>query len=85
MQPSKFKGFQLEIAKNQKQYLPIPAHVENSTDVIITTCWRMNILERILTLFTGRVYVQLMTFGKPLQPQKLSATNPLKETQSHER
>lgn len=77
MEPCKFDGWQIEIAKNQKEYLPIPAHIENSASVVITTCWKSSFWQRVMFLFTGKVYVQLMTFGKPLQPQKLSISNPV--------
>lgn len=29
-------------------------------------CWRMSIPERLYLLFTGRVWVSYMTYGKPL-------------------
>lgn len=56
-------------AENQPEYLPLPAYRHDSKNVEIVSCWKLTVWERIKLLFTGRVWVQLLTFGNPLQPQ----------------
>lgn len=54
-------------AKDQPEYLPLPAVLaDNGTRVI--TCWRLSFLERVRVLFSGRIWLSMLTFGKPLQP-----------------
>jgi len=77
MKPSKFKQQNCVCAQEQPEYLPLPAY--KSEDGIVTTCWRLSFAERIRVLFTGKIWWQTMTFNKPLQPQKPSATNPLEQ------
>ena len=62
-------------AKNQPEYLPLLVHKD--VEGIVTSCWKAELIERIKILFTGKVYLQLMTFNQPLQPQLLHSKNPL--------
>lgn len=65
------------IAKDQKEYLPLPAHVNRESDWReVTSCWKLTWYERILILFTGRVWSTLMTFGGPVQPQIIRIESP---------
>lgn len=75
MKPTIFDGSNTEFAKNQPEYLPLPAHY--SDEGIVTTCWQMTLSERVRVLFTGCMWLQTLTFKKPLQPQKLSAERPI--------
>ena len=38
----------------------------------------MNILERLKILFTGSIYLSILTFNRPLQPQLMRSYNPVK-------
>ena len=69
MQPTYFKEHNTVYAKNQKEYLPLPAH--KTDDGIVISCWKMTLKERIKAFFTGKIYVSNMTFNMPLQPQRL--------------
>ena len=62
------------IAKDQPEYLPMPAHV--AADGVVTCCWRLTLRERLRVLLQGRVWHQIMTFGSQLQPQALAARKP---------
>lgn len=75
MKPVKFKGYNVVYAKNQPEYLPLPAH--KSEDGQVTSCWSMTWKERLKVLFTGKVYWMVMTFNKPLQPQVPLVDNPI--------
>jgi hypothetical protein len=69
MKPVTFKGVNVVMGKNQPEYIPCPAKADIvSGDFIVTTCWKLSLKERILFLFLGRVWIQLMTFGHPMQP-----------------
>ncbi len=61
-----FDGCNREYAKDQPEYLPLPAH--QTEDGRVTSCWKMNLRERLIVLLTGRMYLTAFTFNKPLQP-----------------
>lgn len=64
------------IAKNQPEYLPLPAHQFNDESGKIAFCWGLTWKERFLVLLRGVVWQQVLTFNKPLQPQRLSVDKP---------
>jgi hypothetical protein len=61
-------------AKDQPEYLPLPAYREE--DGCVTSCWKLGLLERLRLLMTGKIYVSVLTFNQPLQPQKLTLDSP---------
>ena len=69
-----FEECNTEIAKNQDEYMPLPAHV--NSDGIVTSCWKMTWTERVRVLFSGRVFLSIMIFHRPLQPQRMTVDNP---------
>lgn len=69
-----FKEQNTIIAENQSEYFPMPAHVEE--DGVITCCWNLTIRERLQVLFSGKIWHQILTFRKPLQPQLLLIDKP---------
>lgn len=73
MYPVEFEHQNTVFAKDQPEYLPLPAFrsVDGSE---VTACWGMTWRERIRVFLTGRVYVTLLTFGKPLTPSIVSTT-----------
>lgn len=72
----KFKECNIVYAENQPEYLPLPSH--KSDDGRVTSCWGLSFLERLRVTLTGRIYLQVLTFNNPLQPLKMSVSNPLK-------
>lgn len=74
MLPIEFNEQNAVLAKNQPEYMPLPVHIG---DGVTTSCWRLGWRERIKMLFSGKVYLQIMTFHNPLQPQRLTVENPL--------
>ena len=62
------------IAENQEQYLDLPAHVDSEGTV--TCCWKPSWKERFQILFGKEVWHQVLTFNKPLQPQRLTLEKP---------
>ena len=69
MKPIKTKYTNCIYAENQPEYLPLPVH--KTINGIITSCWRLSLLERLCILLKGKIYLRVLTFNKPLQPQKL--------------
>lgn len=74
MYPIAFKEHTLIIAKDQPEYLPLPAHRE--IDGRVTFCWQFTWKERLKVLFFGQLWHQVLTFNRPLQPQKLTTDKP---------
>jgi hypothetical protein len=78
MKPIEFKEQNYVIAKDQPEYMPLPAYVEKQDPTgRMTFCWQLSWLERIQVLFTGCVWHQTLTFGNLLQPQLLSVQKPV--------
>lgn len=69
MKPIEFKEQNVVFAKNQEEYLNLPAHkVGQSLSGEIVFCESLSLKERIKVLFTGKIWVSLLTFNKPLTP-----------------
>ena len=62
-------------AKDQPEYLPLPSH--KTDEGVVTSCWGLSLKERLKVLFTGKIFLQVRTFNKPLQPLKLATDNPI--------
>lgn len=76
MKPIEFPQQNCVYAKDQPEYLPLPAH-RSPDGMEVTACWGMTWRERFTVLFTGRVYVNLLTFGGPLAPSIVSTAPPI--------
>ena len=64
-------------AKDQPEYLPLPAHhFADDQYGRIACCWWLSWRERARVLWTGLVWHEVLTFNDPLQPQKLSTAKP---------
>jgi hypothetical protein len=67
---------ELEIAKDQPEYIPLPALVSNDFSGTVTTRWQLSWRERFRVLWTGDIWVQMMCFHKPTTPVKVLAKQP---------
>jgi len=72
MKPINFKRSNTIFAKDQTQYIPLPAYRDPGPDGTIISCWKLTLKERIKILFTGKLWLSLLMFGKPLTPQRPS-------------
>jgi hypothetical protein len=70
MKPIKFKEQNITFAENQPEYLPLPAHRTEDGQVIF--CSHLTFRERLKVLWTGKVWVSLLSFNKPLTPSFLT-------------
>jgi hypothetical protein len=68
MKPTTFKHQNTVYAKDQPEYIPLPALKIESPNGEVVSCWKLSLSERLQVLFTGRVWLSLSTFNKPLTP-----------------
>ena len=71
MNAVEFKGCNVELAKNQKEYKTLPAFHDTENGIVVT-CYKLSFKDLLKIIFTRKVWLGQMTFNKPLQPQKLS-------------
>lgn len=76
MKPIHFPQVNIEIAKSQDQYGTLPAHYD-SENKIVTCCFKLTLEEVERLVEEGELFLQVMTFGKPLQPLSIHTSNPL--------
>ena len=72
MKPIKFKEANVEYAKNQDAYNTLPAYKHESPRGEVVTCWKFTFIERIILLFTGRLWVVVLSFNNPILPTFMS-------------
>ena len=70
MVPVEFPQQNIFIGAGQPEYMPLPAHIDEAWGTPTTSCWELSWRERIRVLFTGKLYLQQLTFGSRLQPQR---------------
>lgn len=64
------------VAKDQPEYDPMPAMVSRGQYGMVTTRWKPSLIERLILIFGGSVYVQMMRFGKGVTPIKVMVDEP---------
>lgn len=74
MKPKMFKEHNTVFAKDQPQYLQLPAYKSRDGQVLVG--WELSLWERVKLLFTGTVWLRVLTFNGPLQPLLPSVENP---------
>ena len=77
MNPFDFKEKNCVFAKDQPEYLPLPAH--KTFDGVVISCWKMSFKERLKVLFTGKIWLSILSFNHPLQPQSLQVNSPFEK------
>jgi hypothetical protein len=75
MKPIKFKEQNCTYAEDQPEYYPLPAHKVNEPEGRVIFCMGMSFKERLKVLFTGKIWVSLMTFNKSLTPSYFHTFN----------
>lgn len=76
MKPIEFPGCNITYAKDQPEYIPLPAMKKRNGD--ITTAWELSDEEIAILIATKRIYLHVMTFNQNLQPLRpyVSETEP---------
>ena len=62
-------------AKDQPQYQPLPAHRLVTGEVV--SRWKLTWRERLAVVWSGNLWLTVLTFNKPLQPVMLTAFAPV--------
>lgn len=73
-----FEDQEVVLAKDQPEYVPLPALPVNDGRQIITR-WRLSLRERLSILFRGDLYLWVWTFRRPVQPVFLETAAPALE------
>lgn len=68
MKPIEFKEQNVVFAKDQPEYQPLPAFRNDSPQGEVISCWQLSLRERVRILLTGKLWVSLLSFNKPLTP-----------------
>lgn len=79
MKPIYFKQYNKVYAKDQPEYLPLPVYEDNCEGGRVFHCWELSFIERIKMLFIGKLWINILNFGKPLQPIRPFIGNPFYE------
>ena len=61
-------------AENQPEYKPLP--VFKDSDGAVLSRWKLSWRERLRVLFSGNIYLWVLTFNRPLQPVMLQTEKP---------
>jgi hypothetical protein len=72
MKPISFKEQNVVIAKDQPEYIPLPAFKFDTPEGHIVFCESLSIIERLRILFTGKIWGCFLTFNKPVTPSFFS-------------
>lgn len=68
MRAKEFPEHNVVFAKDQPEYLPLPAYRSYSQEGEVIFCMGLSFRERLRVLLNGEIWVSLMTFNKPLTP-----------------
>lgn len=77
MKPISFKYQNITFAKDQPQYLQLPAYKSPTGEVI--SLWSLGWRERFKIFFTGRLWLHVETFNSNLQPQLPQVDSPFND------
>lgn len=74
MEIIKFEGMNCVFAEGQPTYRPLPAY--RNRDGVVISCWQLSPEELAEVARTGRLWVSVLTFNRPLQPMRLDTDRP---------
>lgn len=66
MKPVDFPEANVVFAKDQKEYLPLPAHKD--ADGVVNSCWEFTDAEIETILLERKIFISQSTFNQLLQP-----------------
>lgn len=77
MKPIEFKEQNTIFAENQKEYFSLPVYKALNNSESVTSCWVMTDEEKKEFAKTGKIWLTLLTYGKPLQPVTMEIKKPI--------
>jgi hypothetical protein len=73
MKPINFKEHNAVYGEEQPEYIPLPVFVNDEDENgEVVSCWNLSFTERVRLQFTGKIWLSLLTFHKPLTPSILT-------------
>lgn len=72
MKITEFEECNTTFAKDQPEYLPLPAYLKPGKESEVVSCWELTDEEIEKLKKTKRIYLSLWTFGNALQPQYMT-------------
>lgn len=72
MKPIKWKHSNTVYAENQDEYRNLPSLKLDTPEGHVISCWKMSFKERMRVLIFGRVWMNLLSFNRPLTPSLLT-------------
>lgn len=78
MKPVKFPQVNIEIAKEQDEYITLPACIIDEPEGRIITCFELSDEEIKEIVETKKLWHTQLSFRKPMQPISMSTQNPFK-------
>lgn len=72
MKPIEFKEQNTIFAENQSEYEMLPAFKADTSQGEVVSCWKLSIKERLRLLWSGKLWMSLVTYNNPLQASILS-------------
>lgn len=83
MKPVEFPGVNVVFAKDQPEYIPLPAmKVPNDPQGLIITKWQLSPEELERVKETGTIHLSMLTFNQPLQPVLLTVDFPSEQKET---
>lgn len=77
MKPDEFPGVNEEFAKDQPEYMPLPAmEIPNDQQGLIITKWQLSPEELEREEETGTIHLSMLMFNQQLQPVLLTVDLP---------
>ncbi len=73
MKPIEFPEQTTIVAKDQPEYMPLPAFIDSGPQGDVISCWQLTWKERLQILFTGKIWLSLWCFHKPITPSRIAA------------
>lgn len=80
MKAIKFPESNVVYGANQPEYIPLFCYYEKDgySDAAIS-CWKLSLWEKIVVLFTGKIWLEVLLFHKPFPPVRVMAKIPFVE------
>jgi len=72
MIPADFDDANVTFAEKQPEYQSLPAYRSEDEHGSVTSCWTLSWRELVRVIRTRRIWLTVLTYHAPLQPQLLS-------------
>lgn len=84
MEAVKFPQVNVIMGADQPGVRPLPVHKDGDTEGTVTACYQLTPDELAEVQRTGKIWIQIWTYGGLLQPQLLRTDNPFESVKAVE-